>query len=298
MRYITTALIWSISWICCQGQSFQEDFEKYLHSRDTINQLNTLEAWEQEAPDDPELLVAYFNFYVNKARKEVVALTTTPLDGEALVLKDSTGKDAGFLGSQIVLDPEWVEKGISKINQGIELYPERLDMRFGKIHMLGEIQAWERFTSNILDAIRYGYTHEHAWTWSNGVAQEDPETFFLSSIQDYILTLYNTEDDSLLANVRTIAQEVLINKPDHVVSLSNVSVTYLLTEKYKEAIEVLLKAEEIDPTDGIVLSNIAFAYRQQGDIPNSIKYYEKMLELDDPQAKEFATQMIEELKKE
>lgn len=56
------------------------------------------------------------------------------------------------------------------------------------------------------------------------------------------------------------------------------------------------KAEEIDPQDGVVLSNIAHGYNLKGDMYNAIRYYEKMLNLEDPGAVEFAKQQIEALK--
>lgn len=57
-----------------------------------------------------------------------------------------------------------------------------------------------------------------------------------------------------------------------------------------------MKAEEIDPQDGVVLSNIAHGYNLKGDMYNAIRYYEKMLNLEDPGAVEFAKQQIEALK--
>lgn len=98
-------------------------------------------------------------------------------------------------------------------------------------------------------------------------------------------------------NMRTIAQEVLKYYPNHVESLSNLSITYLLTKDYDKGLEALLKAETIKPKDGIVLSNIAQAYKLKGDIQNARSYYEKMLLLEDPQAVAFAKQQMSQLNK-
>jgi len=88
--------------------------------------------------------------------------------------------------------------------------------------------------------------------------------FFLS-IQSYQLRLYNTGNDDLLENMREIANEVLKHYPNHIPSLSNISISYLLTGKFDKAIETLLKAEKINPKDFIVLSNIAHGYNLKGD---------------------------------
>jgi hypothetical protein len=43
--------------------NYQSDFIKYLTAKDTINQLKTLEAWQKDNPDDPELYVSLFNYH-------------------------------------------------------------------------------------------------------------------------------------------------------------------------------------------------------------------------------------------
>ena len=80
-------------------------------------------------------------------------------------------------------------------------------------------------------------------------------------------------------------------------SLSNLSITYLLTDQYDKAISPLLKAEKLDPKDYIVLSNIARAYVLKGDKQKAIEYYEKTSKYGDEQIKAFAQQQIEKLKK-
>lgn len=170
-------------------------------------------------------------------------------------------------------------------------------MRFGKIYTPGQIEDWEGFTDEIVKTIQYSKKNNNEWTWTFNEKRENGKEFFLTSIQDYQLELYKTENDDLLINMRTIAEEILKIYPDHIESLSNISITYLLTDEYDKAIEALLKAEKIDPNDGVVLSNIAHGYKLKGDIDSSIKYYEKMLKLEDHRAVEFAKQQIEALKK-
>lgn len=276
---------------------YQSDFIKFLTAKDTINQLKTLEAWEKANPNDAELYTSYLNYHFTKSKDEVLSLTTDAPKGEALVLKDSTGKVAGFIGSQIGYNMIEFNKGIEKINEGIKLYPDRLDMRFGKIYILGEIKDWDNFTKEIIEAVRYSKANENQWTWMGNEKKKDGKEMFLGSLQDYQLQLYNTEVDSLIINMRNIAIEILRFYPDHVESLSNLSITYLLTKEYDKAIEALLRAEKIAPNDCIVLMNIAHGYKLKGDKSNSVKYYKKVLNYGDKEAKEYAKQQISELEK-
>ena len=97
--------------------------------------------------------------------------------------------------------------------------------------------------------------------------------------------------------MRKIATTILDYYPEHIESLSNLSITYLLLGEFDKGIEPLLKAEKINPEDYIVLSNIAHGYKLKGEKDKAIEYYEKTIKFGNEQAKEFAKQQIEELKK-
>ncbi|MCF8332256.1 MAG: hypothetical protein K9H84_07375 [Bacteroidales bacterium] len=53
------------------SQNYQTDFQTYFQSGDTINQLKTLNEWEQANPQDAELFTAYFNYYFSKSKIEI-----------------------------------------------------------------------------------------------------------------------------------------------------------------------------------------------------------------------------------
>ncbi|MBW1296325.1 tetratricopeptide repeat protein [Aquimarina litoralis] len=278
-------------------QNFQSEFLKYCQTKDTLNQLRTLEEWKKINPNDPELYTSYFNYHFSKSRKEVIALTTDQPNGQSLVIKDSLNKTAGFLGSEIHYDKSELQKGISKIDEGIKNYPNRLDMRFGKIYVLGQTKDWQKFTSEIIKTIQYSSKNKNNWTWTNNETRKDGENFFLSALQDYQLQLYNTGDNKLLDNMKEIANEVLKFYPNHIESLSNLSITYLLTKEYDKALVPLYKAEKLNPKDYILLSNIAQAYKLKGEKQKAIEYYKKTIEFGDDRAKKYAKQQITELKK-
>tara|TARA_R110002050_G_scaffold204327_2_gene339712 strand:- start:17857 stop:18750 length:894 start_codon:yes stop_codon:yes gene_type:complete len=297
VRKLVSIITFSILTHIGIAQDYKEQFNQLLIDGDTAQQFELLTKWESEDAKNPELFTSYFNYYFQKSKQEFVSMSHNQPQGESLQLEDSTGQVAGFLGSVIICNPEILQKGLDKIDEGIKLYPNRLDMRFGKIYALGQTEDWGGFTHEIVKTVRYSEKNNNKWTWAYNEKKEDGKDFFLSSIQDYQLELYETENDELLENMRTIAEEILKLYPDHIESLTNISITYLLTGEYDRGIEALLKAEKIDPKDGIVLSNIAYGYKLKGDLENSIKYYEKMMKLDDPDSVAFAREQIEALKK-
>ena len=282
------------------GQTFKVQFNDLISKKDTVGQQQLLEKWEKADNNDPELFVACFNFYVIKSKKEIVTLGQNPKGKDVLQImdQDTTKKEpVAFMYGDTYYKSNLLSKGFDWISKGIKKYPNRLDMRFGKIYMFGQLKDYEKFTTEIINAVDYSNQNKNKWTWADSKPLDDPKEFMLSSIQSYQLQLYNTENDNLLENMKRIAETILKYYPDHVESLSNISIVFMLQKQYDKALESLLKAEIINPKDYIVLSNIAQAYKLKEDNKNAIKYYELTIKFGDEQAKKYAQGQIDKLKK-
>jgi tetratricopeptide (TPR) repeat protein len=248
------------------SQNFQTDFLKEFKKNDMLRQREILERWEKVKPDEAELFTSYFNYYMKLSRK-----------------------DKAF-------NQKHFDLGIDKINMGIQLHPNRLDMRFGKIHTYGLIKDWEKFTKIIIETINYSSINNNEWIWTNNKKKENGEEFFLSALQNYQVQLYNTNNQNLLINMREIAKKILEFYPNHITSLSNLSITYMLTGEVEKGIEPLLKAQKIAPKDPVVMNNIAHGYKLKGDKKKAIKYYKKTIKYADERGAKHAKQQIEILR--
>ncbi|MBT1686665.1 tetratricopeptide repeat protein [Dawidia soli] len=292
---VLMALIVSVNF--CYAQDYRAQFVESLQADDTLKQWEILTTWQKADPKSPELYTSYFNYYFQKSKQELIALTEEEPSGESMSFQDSTGQTVGFFGNQTTFNGPVLQKGLDKIDEGIRLYPNRLDMRFGKIYVLGQLEDWDNFTQEIVKAIQYSKQNKNAWYWTNNEKKENGQEFFLTSLQDYQVQLYEAGRDVLAKYMGTIANEVLKYYPDHVESMSNLSITYLLTDKPDKAIEILLKAEKISPRDPIILGNIAHGYKQAGDRKKAIEYYRKTIQYADPETAEQAEQQLKELER-
>jgi len=297
MKLNLTILIILIANICF-AQDFYSEFADAYHSGDTTKQIEILIKWEKEQPNNPQLFTSRFNYHFNKSRQEVLEIRTDVPQEDGLVIEDSLGNTAGFLGSRILYDQVEVDNAIKYINKGIEKHPTRLDMRFGKTYLYGQLEDWDNFTDEIIKTINYSATKSTPWLWSNDEVKEGDNEFMLASMQDYQLQLYDTQDDNLLKNMRKIAKAILEVYPNHVESLSNLSITYLIFEEFDKALEPLIKAESINPEDHIVLANIANTYKKLENKEKSIEYYKKLLKFKEDGIAEFAQKEIDLLSKE
>lgn len=288
------SVILTAAFLATSVLGFSQDYARQFHSaflkEDTGAQVKVLHAWMAASPKDPELFVAYFNYYVQRSRSEEISLDGQRTGGSSFAVRDTgTGKQVAYLNASVTYNSELLQKGFDYINQGIALHPARLDMRFGKIHMLGEAANYPAFAQEIIATIEAGQRMGNAWLWKEGKPLEQPREFFLGSLQDYITQIYNTEDNTLLPLMRQVSETVVKYYPDHVESLANIALTYLVAGDYDKALPYLLRAETIAPKDVIVLNNIAEAYKRKGDKENARRYYEKVIRYGNDEEKQDAS---------
>ncbi|RYU90187.1 tetratricopeptide repeat protein [Mucilaginibacter terrigena] len=296
-KSLLIAFLLSCILVPASAQDFKSRFKEIFPKGNADSTLSLLNQWRKATPNDPEFYVYAYNFYAKEGLKEVVAMTTVQPDGKSFEIKDKDKKVVGYLGSTNNHNDAYLQKGFNYIDTGISKYPDRLDMRFGKVYILGRIKNYKLFTEEIIKAINYGETINLKWKWTEGKPVEDPKEFMLSGIQEYVVQLFNENDDKYIDNIKNIALTVLKYHPDHVESLSNLAISYLVNKDYRGALQPLLKAEKLNPKDYIVLNNIAYSYSFLGDKPNALKYYELVIKYGDDEAKKTAAEKIDQLKK-
>ncbi|PVX49398.1 tetratricopeptide repeat protein [Balneicella halophila] len=278
MKKIILCIIFLFLANICFTQDYKKDFREALLKQDTTIQLSILREWEKNQPDDADIYISYLNYYFTKAKKEVIEITSGNSEEEIPLTKDSTENTVGYLGAKVSYDKAILQKGMDKIDKGISLHPNRLDMRLGKIFTLGKIKSWNLFTDEITKTIQHSSQNKNSWLWLNNEPLPEAKEVMLASIQRYQQQLYETGNDELLNNMQQIAQEVLAHYPNHVASLSNLAITHIFRKNYDEALEYLHKAERLNPNDGIVLANMAKVYELKEDLLTSKVYYQKIAE--------------------
>jgi tetratricopeptide (TPR) repeat protein len=267
------------------GQNYNKQFNELFDKPNTeIEQFKLLQTWEKAIPNDAELFVAFYNFYVNKSRHEVVALSRE--DG------------VNYLAGKTTFDEKFFKQALEYINKGIEKFPNRLDMRFGKTYLLGQNQQYKDFTDEILKTVDYSNVNKNQWLWMENKPVENPQKFMLGAVQDYVVQLFDSgvENDDHTNYIKSIAEDVLKYYPNSVENLSNLSIYYLFKDDFDNALIHLLKAEKLAPQDTIVLNNIANCYAGKGDKSTAIKYYNLVIKYGDEEQKTDAKRKIGELK--
>jgi len=292
-----TGLFVLLSFSPTAAQDFPDRFSKLQNDSDTLGMETLLDQWQQEKPGDPEWYVSAVNFYFTKALQESMVVSTVPLAGDCITFYDSvSSQPSGYLCQVISYNEELIDTMFKIIDEGITLFPDRLDMRFGKTYILGQTGDYKAFRDEIIRTVDRSAVNGNKWYWMRQEAVEDAENFMLESIQDYQLDLFNAEDDTLLGYSRDISLAILTHYPSHLVSLSNLSIYYLFTDDPETALFYMKKANKLDRKDCVVLSNIAYAYSNLGEFKKSVRYYKKVIKYGDEEFAADAQDRIAEIK--
>lgn len=293
MKKVILSLLLAVSF-SNYGQDYFEQFKKsWKEDHDFTKTEKIIKEWESKDANDPNLYVAAFNFYFTESRKEILALDTHPGEGQNFALKDSLNNTAGYLKSTNLRNDGWFDLGQQYLTTGIQKFPKRLDMRFGKIYALGDFKKLDEFTKDIMTTLDYSVSINHKWLWKEDKPLDDEIIFIKGAIQDYQTTLY--ENNSYM-NMRKIAEKMNVIFPKDFIILSTLGTSYLMEEKYEKALSIFKEGNILDPKDEIILNNIAFCYSHLGDTKNAKKYYSMLTEAKNTDISEFAKAKLKELK--
>lgn len=277
------------------SQDYQEQFLTAFESGNDSTQRVVLDAWKLATPQDAEYFVAEFNYHVNLAYNEVMGILPDPPQGEAFAITDSTGEVVGYMGSYMSWDSVHTDMAVQVIREGIAAHPNRLDMHFGYIHFLGQAKLWEDFAAGIEAVLAQDDANAHGWMWSDNEPFNEPD--FPGFFQDYQVTLFNEQDPSLFPYNIRISNAVLKYYPEDIPSITNLGVIAYYQEDLESATTHFQHALDLDPTDMIVVFNLAYMYETLGEVDKAIATYELALASEDPEASEQAKAIIEELRK-
>lgn len=288
--FLTFTLFLSASFSFAQNNHL-EQFRVCLEQNDTLQQIYILRDWEKFNNNDPELYTAYINHYYTKAKTIYLSLESTPSTEESLQVTDSLG-NVQHLNERIAFNHKLVDQGLAYIDEGIRRFPNRLDMRFGKIYVLKKLGRYDAFTQDIIKTIEHSDQIKNHWIWTDNKPVNNAKSFLLRSVQDYVLDLYDTENDDLLDNMKVISENVLRFYPAHIESYANIAVVFLHKNDPDKALKYLMIAEQMNSKDSIILSNIAKAYMMKNDKTNALKYYELVKLHGDADMQKFAEDQI------
>ncbi|MBR4801562.1 MAG: hypothetical protein IK041_02000 [Bacteroidales bacterium] len=262
---------------------------------DSVQTAKIIADWERLYPKDAELYSVYANLYYSKAMKEVMIISREkPEDEEYMVGQDSLGNEI-YMYSIVDLEDDMVDKAVSKLEEGIAKFPDRLDFRFGLAHILLETERHQEMVDALGKIVERSRENGNKWTWTLDEKWDGGEDGLMSSLQAYFNDLNNVPDG--MERAESYVNKVLQYYPKNIMFLNDKAIFAYERGDMDGALKELLNIHQIAPNDAVVINNIAYIYESKKDKANALKYYKLLEKIGDEYYTPLAKKAIAELEK-
>lgn len=207
--------------------------------------------WAKDAPNDPDMLAARFNFFFSKSQtSEVVVKDRVRFLGQepVLSLKDSAGRDVNYFQETMFADSLYA-LAMKSIDKAISLRPDELRYRFGKITalMAYEKESPDMAVAEIMKLIDENGTRSAGWTL-DGEAVDDE--LFCQGIGEYCVSLFQTGSEAGYGYFREVSEKMNRLYPKNTVFINNIGSYWLVARgDGKKARRYYKKVLKLDPDD-------------------------------------------------
>lgn len=293
-KILLSFLLLSFTFTSIFAQTNKEKFFN-LYNNDNVEEAKKfLEQWKKEDKKDPELYICYFNMYINESATEQMQISTSlpnNYDSQYMVGTNDDGNQI-FLYSIIVYDDKLSKKAFDAIDTGIKYNPNRLDMYLGKAQFYFVRKEYKKQYDLLKKVLELNKKNKDAWLWSNNVSLDDAKVKIEDSFHEYFIKWYNESDEATYTIMKDISLLVIEQYPENAIAYNDAGISFILLEDYEKAKEYLQKGYDIDPTDMILVANLARVYYILDDKESSKKYYQIMSKSKNKEDRDYAKEIL------
>lgn len=239
-----------------------------------------LDRWAAAYPDDVQMLTGKFSYWFSKSQTlQLVPKDQQKFLGEnpAVVLKDSTGANVNYF-QETMYDDEMFGEAQKALEKAIQLYPDRLDLRFLKVaSLIGyEKESPDMALSSLKSLMIYNATQHPKWEYP-GVEKVDNE-FFSAALQEYCYLFFRYGTPATYEAFKELSQQMLTYEPKNVLFLDNIGSYWLVARKdNKTAMKYYSKVLKIKADDLTAIKNIIILARNSNNVKLEKKYLPQLI---------------------
>lgn len=260
-----------------------------------------LDRWGNAYPDDVNMLLGKFSYYFSKSQStSIVQKDQDKFLGEkpVLSLKDSTGRKVNYF-QETSYDDELFGQAQKSLEKAIQLYPDRLDLRFMKAaSLIGyEKESPDMALSCLKGLVTYNGSQHPKWIYP-GTEKVDDD-FFSSAVQEYCYLFFSYGTPATYEAFKELSSTMLSYRPDDVLFLDNMGSYYLVARHdNKTALKYYTKVLKIKKDDLTAIKNIILMARNSKDEKLEKKYLPLLIKYSDSESEKLASKArLEQLNK-
>lgn len=276
-------------------RNYFNEFTQLLEQEDTIAAKKLLTDWKKNGTKNGDYYAALANYYWKKGNSSVLSLTTDkPEEGDFLAFEDSTGATAGYIGQAQTYDDKILNKMFATLDEGCKLFPNRLDLAFGKVHIYLELGKGEEAIKTIQQVLEQDKTNHRKWIWLEDKPTPAPAPDFIKDCcQSYFYQLNEFADEKVITE---LGEELYNYAPTYIPFRTNMAALSFNKGDLKRATELFEAIHKDAPDDLVVTYNLAYSYEKQGKTKEAILLYEQLAKSNNEQYKEIGKKAVKELK--
>jgi predicted Zn-dependent protease len=262
-------------------ENYREQYLELFENGRLHELPDLLEKWEKSEPENPEVYIGYFNYYCNLDASESTVMGEMPDGRYGLYAKLEYNKNN-------------VYKGITYLDKGLSYAPNRLDMYWGKIELLFEIEDVKAAGDALAALIEISPNYNNSWVLGGGRTVRDGEAYFLNYLNRYYSIFLNDPQGEAANAILNCATRQIKIYPENTYAYNVLAVYYIDQNDFETALGHLLAAEKADGTDCIVLLNIGRLYAELQNNTAAKEYFDKVIEIGDADEQDAAQYYKEE----
>ena len=266
---------------------------------DTLAIRQYLEEWEAKDPKNVDLSTCWFNLYLSRSRESILQLTVpngegeyeyeTDKDSQKIVIKDSLGNVKGYLepGETIYTDT-FFNKAIAKLDEGLALNPNRLDIWMGKIQAYLMKKDYSKACDNIFQTLRRAKVVGNGWLWTEDEPINEKSFEAISNMTDYAVQLMEANK---VTEALQVMDSLIAFKPDY--SAFKLIKGDICAKKKldEEALAIYESLWEEYKEDMPYVSNLAWLYSDHDRLEDMERLCQILDKSNDPEYISFARQL-------
>lgn len=252
-----------------------------------------IQRWEKDYPDNIDMLIAKFAYYLNKGRgTEIIQKPQKKYLGETpvLTLKDSLGNNINYFQEVVYSDSLFAIAG-KAISKAMRIEPLRLDFRFSDLSALISYEKGspDMALAKLIGLVDYNYQVKPKWEipGMGEITNED----FNALIQEYCFAFFKMGTDDSYRAFKNLTDKMLDYAPKDPLFLNNLGSYYFVVAKeYKKALKAYNKVLKKNPKDYTAIKNCVLLARTKKDLKLERKYLPKLIKVTEDETEKMAAE--------
>ena len=263
---------------------YYDEGAKNIYERNTEANEKLIAKWEKESPRDADLFVIKFNNEYAKAISTTVQQSAEKPTDRSFVTRKGENDEPLYVFEVTTKDSKGLKRCCDILEEALIYHPVRLDIWFGLIKTYLDAGLWNKSLDALNRCLEVLDKTDNRWLWTTNATifhkdgdRSGNDLDFIISSYDYVKYLNSVGTKETNKVAESMKESLFEHFPNNVVLLNLVSRDYINNGQVKEGKTLLLKAHKIEPSDLIIIGNLALVSCLENNEEEFNKYYEVIL---------------------